>query len=138
MFVRTPKIVCCRGKQKTRNSTFLRRDGKQPGTLDEQHHCVSGGFDRQAMLSIAPAEKIAGEIERDNVAAAIFESLAVANDPTHHQKQIVGGVAFAGNNVVPVKTDRTPLKGGECSLKGALVAEGVGKIGAGVISLSFD
>src|SRR6516164_9713384 len=121
MFVRTPKIVCCRGKQKARNSTFLRCDGKQPGTLDEQHHCVGGSFDRQAMLCIAPPEKIAGQIECDDVASAIFESLAVANDPTDHQKQVIGGVAFTGNNVVSVETDRTPLKGGECSLKGAFV-----------------
>src|SRR6516162_1373366 len=110
MFVRTPKIICRRGKEKTSDATFLRCDGKQACAFDEHHHCVGSGFDREAMLCIAPPEKIPGQIERDDVTGAIFESLAMANDPPHYPKQVVGGVAFAGDDVVSVETDGPPLK----------------------------
>jgi len=77
--------------------------------------------------SVLFCKQIAGQIKGDDVTGAIPESLATAHDPAHHHKDIVGGVALTGDDVVAAEVDGATLKRRKCRLQSSIIDERFGR-----------
>jgi len=66
--------------------TFLCSQGHQRLPLDKEDHCVGDRFDVEQVSGVAPTEYVSGQIERRDVTAPVFESLAASQNASDHEE----------------------------------------------------